>query len=70
MERFTTPRVMKQNPWSREASAIAIRADGRRVPVQLPSNVEVSILGRLELIVLGLLALITGSRQEPGDRRR
>ena len=51
-------------------TAIAIRADGRRVPVDLPSDVEVSIIGRLELIVLGLLALITGSRKEPGDRRR
>ncbi|CAN5481855.1 hypothetical protein BH24CHL9_BH24CHL9_08700 [soil metagenome] len=61
---------MGQTDRHRTLAAIAIRADGRRVPVNLPSNVEVSILGRLELIVLGLLALITGSRQEPGDRRR
>ena len=51
-------------------SVIAIRADGLRVPVTLSTDVEVTILGKLELILLGLLALITGSRWEPGDRRR
>jgi hypothetical protein len=61
---------MGQTDRHRSLAAIAIRADGRRVPASLPRDVEVSIIGRLELIVLGLLALITGSRQEPGDRRR
>jgi len=56
---------MKQNPWSREASAIAIRADGRRVAtrVQLTRGADVSLLDVVKGLGLGLLALITGSRQ-------
>jgi hypothetical protein len=61
---------MGQTDRRRSFAAIAIRADGRRVPVRLSSDVEVSIVGKLEALVLGLLALITGSRWEPGDRRR
>ena len=61
---------MGRSDRKRRFSVIAIRADGRHMPVVLSSGVEVSILGKLELIVLGLLALITGSRWEPGDRRR
>lgn len=51
-------------------AALAIRDDGVRVPVHLPQPVEVSLLGKLEDIVLELIGLITGSRWEPGDRRR
>jgi hypothetical protein len=40
------------------------------VPVRLPHNVEVSLLGRLEVLALELIGLITGSRWESGDRRR
>lgn len=61
---------MGQSHRNRRFAVIAIRADGRHVPVTLSADVEVSILGKLELILLGLLALITGSRWEPGDRRR
>jgi hypothetical protein len=61
---------MGQSDTQRRYSVIAIRADGRHVPVALSSDVEVSIVGKLELLLLGLLALITGSRWEPGDRRR
>ena len=61
---------MGQSDRNRRLSVIAIRADGRHVPVTLSSDVEVSIIGKLELLLLGLLALITGSRWEPGDRRR
>jgi hypothetical protein len=61
---------MGQSDRNRRFSVIAIRADGRHVPVTLSSDVEVSIIGKLELLLLGLLALITGSRWEPGDRRR
>jgi hypothetical protein len=50
-------------------AAIAIRADGRRVPVRLPSA-EVSILSKIELVVLDLLALLLGSRRESGGKRR
>jgi hypothetical protein len=51
-------------------AAIAIRDDGRRVPVRLAHDVEVSLLGKLEVIGLELIGLITGSRWESGDRRR
>jgi hypothetical protein len=61
---------MSRNPWSREASAIAIRADGRRVP----TRVDVSLLDSLRALGLRLLALITGSRQgawrDTEDHRR
>lgn len=53
----------------RKLVAIAVRADGSRVPVRLPVA-EVSILSKFELLVLGLLAILTGSRQEPGGKRR
>jgi hypothetical protein len=59
-----------QTDRNRKLVAIAIRADGRRVPVRLPDPAEVSILAKLELIVLGLLDLLTGSRRESGGRRR
>jgi hypothetical protein len=56
----------------REYVAVVITTDGRRVPVRFddvaPENV--SILRRLGLIGLGLLALITGSGRESGGRRR
>jgi len=61
---------MGQFDRSRKLVAIAIRADGTRVLVRLPDPAEVSILGKLELIGLGLLALLTGSRRESGGRRR
>jgi hypothetical protein len=56
----------------REPVAVVVTADGRRVQVpatRLPEN-EVSLLGILRLIGLGLLALITGSGEESGGRRR
>jgi hypothetical protein len=61
---------MGQTNRQRYFAAIAIRGDGQRVPVRLPLPVEVSLLGKLEDIVLELIGLITGSRWEPGDRRR
>jgi hypothetical protein len=61
---------MGQTNRSRKLVAIAIREDGRRVPVRLPDPAGVSILSKLELVVLGLVALLTGSRRETGGRRR
>jgi hypothetical protein len=61
---------MGQTDRQRQYAALAIREDGVRVPVKLPQPVEVSLLGKLEVIVLELIGLITGSRWEPGDRRR
>jgi hypothetical protein len=61
---------MGQTDRERQYAAIAVRADGRRVPVRLSQNVEVSLLGKLEVLALGLVGLITGSRWESGDRRR
>jgi hypothetical protein len=55
---------------SRSYTAIAIREDGRRVPVRMPTPFAVTLLSKLELLVLGLVALIPGSRREPGGRRR
>jgi hypothetical protein len=63
-------RQMSQSDRQRHFAAIAIRDDGTRVLVRLPQSVEVSLLGKLEVIVLELIGLITGSRWEPGDRRR
>jgi hypothetical protein len=63
-------RQMGQTNRQRYFAAIAIRGDGQHVPVRLPLPVEVSLLGKLEDIVLELIGLITGSRWEPGDRRR
>jgi hypothetical protein len=54
---------------NRSLAAVAIRADGRRVPVRLASPSE-TLLAKIDLLVVGLLALITGSRREPGGRRR
>jgi hypothetical protein len=54
----------------RNAFAIAIREDGSRVPVRMPTPFAVTLLNKLELLVLGLVALITGSRRESGGRRR
>ena len=56
---------MKHNAWSREASAIAIRADGRRVTTRVPltAAADVSLLDVAKDFILGLLALITGSRR-------
>ena len=61
---------MGQSGRQRRFSALAIRGDGTRVPVSLPQPVAVSLLGKLEVIVLELIGLIAGSRWEPGDRRR
>ena len=61
---------MGQTDRQRKYAALAIREDGTRVPVNLPQPVEVSLLGKLEDIVLELIGLITNSRWESGDRRR
>jgi hypothetical protein len=61
---------MGQTDRQRHYAALAIREDGKRVPVDLPQPVEVSLLGKLEVIALELIGLITGSRWESGDRRR
>lgn len=63
-------RQMGQSDRQRNFAAIAIRDDGTRVPVRLPQPVAVSLLGKLEDLVLELIGLITGSRWESGDRRR
>ncbi len=55
-----------------ELVAVAKTSSGAAVTVSyrdLPTA-DVSVLRGLELIGLGLLALITGSRREPGGRRR
>jgi len=61
---------MGRSKRQREYSAIAVRGDGTRVSVALPQDVEVSLLGRLEVLLLDLIGLIAGSRWESGDRRR
>ena len=57
---------------ARDFAAIVVTADGRRVPVRTRDviSAEVSLPSILRVIGLGLLALITGSRREPGGRRR
>jgi hypothetical protein len=61
---------MGQIERQRRYAALAIREDGTRVPVNLPQPVVVSLLGKLEVVALELIGLITGSRWESGDRRR
>jgi len=61
---------MGQIERQRRYAALAIRDDGTRVPVNLPQPVVVSLLGKLEVVALELIGLITGSRWESGDRRR
>jgi hypothetical protein len=61
---------MGQTHRHRSLAAIAIRADGRRMPVRLSDAAEVSLVARLESLVLELAIILTGSRREPGDRRR
>jgi hypothetical protein len=61
---------MGQTERQRRFAAIAIRGDGTRVPVRLPQNVAVLLLGTLEALALELIGLITGSRRETGERRR
>ncbi len=54
-----------------ELVSVVITSDGRRVPVRFrDTQPDVSLLGILRELGLGLLALITGSRREPGGRRR
>ncbi len=61
---------MGQSDRQRYLAVIAIRGDGQRVPVRLPQPLVVSLLGKLEVLVLELIGLITDSRRESGDRRR
>ena len=61
---------MGQTDRQHDFAAIAIRGDGTRVHVRLPQPVEVSLVGKLEVVVFELIGLITGSRRETGDRRR
>jgi hypothetical protein len=49
--------------------AVVVTADGRRVPVKLRDTARPeSPTEIIRSLLLGLLALITGSRQEPGGR--
>jgi len=61
---------MGQQNRYRRLVAVAIRADGRRVPMQLPDDSEVSLIAKLELVVLELIGILTGSRRETGGGRR
>jgi hypothetical protein len=63
-------RQMGQLDRRRYYALTAIRGDGQRVPVRLPQPVLVTLLAKLDVFVLELIGLITGSRRETGDRRR
>jgi hypothetical protein len=60
------------NGQDRRPVAVVVTSDGRRVTVPLdeldPDPAPVSVRSIL-LSLLGLLGLIGGSRQEPGERR-
>jgi hypothetical protein len=63
------------NGRDRRPVAVVVTADGRRVnvPLQAGGTVDVSLLGILRSLLVGLdglLGLITGSRQENGGTRR
>jgi hypothetical protein len=60
---------------NRQRVVVAVTTDGRRVqlPVEGHGLVDVSLLGLLRSLLLGLdglLGLITGSRRENGGTRR
>lgn len=66
---------MSFNDRDRRHVAVVVTTDGRRVqlPVEGAGLVDVSILGLLRSLLLGLeglLGLITGSRRENGGTRR
>jgi len=68
-------RVGLFNGRDRRLVAVVVTADGRRllVPLADASAVDVSFLGLLRSLLLGLdglLGLITGSRRENGGSRR
>ncbi len=51
-------------------AAVVVTADGRRVPVRYRDTAPgESLLDTLRLLVIGLVALITGSRREAGGPR-
>jgi hypothetical protein len=63
------------NGRDRRPVAVVVTADGRRVnvPVQTDGLVDVSLLGFIRSLLLGLdglIGLITGSRRENGGTRR
>ncbi len=60
-----------QTDTNRDRVALAVRGDGRSVPVRLPDDsfVDVTLPGILRLLGQGVLFLITGSRREPDGRR-
>jgi len=63
------------NGRDRRHVAVVVRSDGRRanLPVQDAGLVDVSFIGILRSLLLGLdglLGLITGSRRENGGTRR
>jgi len=54
-----------------ELVSVVITSDGRRFPVRFrDTQRDVALLSSIRELGLGLLALITGSRREPGGRRR
>jgi len=60
------------NGQDRRPVAVVVTTDGRRVTVpldELDSDAAPVTLRSILLSLLGLLGLIGGSRQEPGDRR-
>ena len=63
------------NGRDRRPVAVVVTADGRRVnvPMETGGLVDVSLLGFIRSLLLGLdglLGLITGSRRENGGTRR
>jgi len=60
------------NGEDRRAVAVVVTADGRRVQIPVEGNglSDVSLLGILRSLGLGLLGLIGGSREENGGTRR
>jgi len=64
-----------RNGRDRRPIAVVVTADGRRVnvPMQAGGLVDVSLLGIIRSLLVGLdglLGLITGSRRENGGTRR
>ena len=70
-----TANVGLSNGRDRRPVAVVVTADGRRVnlPTQTGGLVDVSLLGIIRSILLGLdglIGLITGSRRDNGGTRR
>jgi len=58
---------MQPNSGSRDIDVVALRADGRTVPLTLPgTEVAILLIASLDALRVELIGLVRGFRQVPG----